>query len=144
MARRPERNHEAYNESGLLNLGLTSLDIINIGFLLLLTLLTTKSIYLGVSLTSSWSIFLSKISSSKQEQKVWLLYNWRGASRLTCLGCRASILAAELRFATDVAQKSIAHVQAHFSLPHSPRRFCRMGRRKVSLYASYGFFDSLR
>ena len=28
MARRPERNHEAYNESGLLNLGLTSLDII--------------------------------------------------------------------------------------------------------------------
>ena len=28
MARRPERNPEAYNESGLLNLGLTSLDII--------------------------------------------------------------------------------------------------------------------
>ena len=26
MARRPERNHEAYSESGLLNLGLTSLD----------------------------------------------------------------------------------------------------------------------
>ena len=28
MARRPERNHEAYNESGLVNLGLTSLYII--------------------------------------------------------------------------------------------------------------------
>ena len=28
MAGRPERNHEAYNESGLLNLGLFSLDII--------------------------------------------------------------------------------------------------------------------
>ena len=27
MVRRPERNHEAYNKSGLLNLGLTSLDI---------------------------------------------------------------------------------------------------------------------
>ena len=26
MARRPERNHEAYNKSGLLNIGLTSLD----------------------------------------------------------------------------------------------------------------------